>query len=218
MFIDMHSHSVASDDSRATAEQYLKWINAQRKKGFQIDGIVLTEHRQFNKDGDYKDLMEKYNVLVLKGSELDTRYGHVLVYGVTEQLTNALRFNDVTMDTHALLAEARRTGGYAVPAHPGRFGIGLVEWQAKDIEFPDLKVVERVNAGNRPEEQDRAHKVAEEKGYLGIGGSDAHFVSAIAKGMTEFPDGIGDEKDLVGALLDGNFRGVLMEDTAKAKD
>ena len=56
MFIDMHSHSVASDDSRATVEQYLKWINAQRKKGFQIDGIVLTEHRQFDAENDYSDL------------------------------------------------------------------------------------------------------------------------------------------------------------------
>lgn len=213
MYIDMHSHSVASDDSRATVEQYLKWINAQRKKGFQIDGIVLTEHRQFDAESDYSDLAKQYDVLVFKGSELDTRYGHVLVYGVTEQLTKAIPFNDVTMDTHELLAEAARTGAFGVPAHPGRSGIGLVEWQAKGIEFPDLKVVERVNAGNRPEEQEKADKVAEELGYLGIGGSDAHFTSGIAKGMTQFPDGIRDEKDLVGALHEGNFHGVLIEET-----
>ena len=64
MYIDMHSHSVASDDSRATVEQYLKWINAQRKKGFQIDGIVLTEHRQFAAESDYSDLAKQYDVLV----------------------------------------------------------------------------------------------------------------------------------------------------------
>ena len=91
----MHSHSVASDDSRATVEQYLKWINAQRKKGVQIDGIVLSEHRQFDAESDYSDLAKQYDVLVFKGSELDTRYGHVLVYGVTEQLTKAIPFNDV---------------------------------------------------------------------------------------------------------------------------
>jgi predicted metal-dependent phosphoesterase TrpH len=215
MYIDMHSHSVASDDSRATVEQYLKWINAQRKKGFQIDGIVLTEHRQFDAESDYSDLAKQYDVVVFKGSELDTRYGHVLVYGVTEQLTNAIPFNDVTMDTHDLLDKAASTGAFGVPAHPGRAGIGLVEWQAKGIEFPDLKVVERVNAGNRPDEQEKAHKVAEELGYLGIGGSDAHFTSGIAKGMTKFPDGIRDEKDLVGALHEGNFHGVLIEETVK---
>ena len=114
-----------------------------------------------------------------------------------------------------MLAEAARTGAFGVPAHPGRSGIGLVEWQAKGIEFPDLKVVERVNAGNRPEEQEKADKVAEELGYLGIGGSDAHFTSGIAKGMTQFPDGIRDEKDLVGALHEGNFHGVLIEETVQ---
>lgn len=215
MNIDLHSHSVASDDSRATVEQYAKWIVAQRRKGYKVDGIVLTEHRQFNKAGDYSALVKEHGLVILKGSELDTRYGHFLVYGVNDQLLEAFNFKDVTMDSHALMAEARRCGAIAVPAHPGRFGIGLLEWMAKGVAFPEVRIVERLNAGNRPEEQERAHSLAEEKGYLGIGGSDAHFVSGIARGMTQFPDGIGDEKDLVGALLDGNFRPVRLEDTQK---
>ena len=32
MIIDMHSHSVFSDDSRATVEQYAKWISKVVKK------------------------------------------------------------------------------------------------------------------------------------------------------------------------------------------
>ena len=211
--IDLHSHSVASDDSRATVEQYLKWIGAQRRKGYQIDGIVLTEHRQFNSGADYSALSKEYDVVVLKGAELDTRYGHFLVYGLNEQLASQIHFKDVTMDSFLLMETARRYGAIAIPAHPGRLGIGLVEWMAKEISFPDVRIVERLNAGNRPEEQERADKVAEEKGYLGVGGSDAHFVSGIARGMTQFLDPLGDEKDLVAALLEGNFHPVRVEDT-----
>ena len=61
MFLDLHSHSVSSDDSRATVEQYLKWIHVLRKRGFQADGIVLTEHRKF----DPKDIIEKIDSIGL---------------------------------------------------------------------------------------------------------------------------------------------------------
>ena len=81
MYLDLHSHSVSSDDSRATVEQYLKWIQVLRKRGHTVDGIVLTEHRKFDFDKDYSTLASQYDVLVLKGSELDTLYGHFLVYG-----------------------------------------------------------------------------------------------------------------------------------------
>ncbi len=79
MYLDLHSHSVSSDDSRATVEQYLKWIQVLRKRGYSADGIVLTEHRKFDRDKDYSVLAAQYGVVVLKGSELDTRFGHFLV-------------------------------------------------------------------------------------------------------------------------------------------
>ena len=125
MFVDMHCHSVSSDDSRATVEQYLKWIKLLRKKSYAVDAIVLTEHRHFDIDADYSALSREYEVLVLKGSELDTRCGHFLVYGVTERLLKAVNFADVTLDPHILMHEARESGAIAIPAHPGRFGIGL---------------------------------------------------------------------------------------------
>jgi predicted metal-dependent phosphoesterase TrpH len=99
---------------------------------------------------------KEYDVLVLKGSELDTRYGHFLVYGIDEEFAKVINFKDVTMNSFTLMTEARQHGAIAIPAHPGRIGIGLVEWMAKEIRFPDVRIVERLNAGNRPEEQYRA--------------------------------------------------------------
>ena len=145
----MHSHSVSSDDSRATVEQYVKWIQVLRKRGHTVDGIVLTEHRKFDFDKDYSDLASQYNVLVLKGSELDTRYGHFLVYGVTQALTQEIDFGDVRMDARALMQAARQHDAIALPAHPGRFGIGLTDYIAKGEAFDDVTIVERFNGGSR---------------------------------------------------------------------
>ena len=213
MYLDMHSHSVSSDDSRATVEQYLKWIQVLRKRGHVVDGIVLTEHRKFDYDKDYSALANQYDGVVLKGSELDTRYGHVLVYGVTEPLTKDIDFGNVAMDTRELLKAARQHGAYAVPAHPGRFGIGLTEYIQQGETFDDVHIVERLNGGSRKGENERAWELCDDKGYLGVGGSDAHLTSHICTCLTRFEAKISNEADLVEALLSEQFQPVWLEDT-----
>ena len=47
MILDLHNHSIASDDGRAKVENYCQWI---RKREIPLDGFVLTEHRQFDAD------------------------------------------------------------------------------------------------------------------------------------------------------------------------
>ena len=212
MYLDMHSHSVSSDDSRATVEQYLKWIGVLRKRGHVVDGIVLTEHRKFDYDKDYSALASQYGVVVLKGSELDTRYGHVLVYGVTEALTREIDFSNVSLDTRELLKAARQHGAYAVPAHPGRFGIGLTEYIQQGETFDDVRIVERLNGGSRKGENERAWDLCDNLGYLGVGGSDAHLTSHIGACLTKFPTAINTEAELVEALLSEQFQAVWLQD------
>jgi predicted metal-dependent phosphoesterase TrpH len=214
MYVDMHSHSVSSDDSRATVEQYMKWIQVVRKKGNVIDAVVLTEHRKFDLDADYSALAEEYGVRIFKGSELDTYYGHFLVYGVTQELLNVMDFGNVRMDSHQLMSEARKHGALAVPAHPGRPGVGLCGFIADGVEFPDVGIVETHNGGARKGENEKAIELAENLGYRGIGGSDAHLVSAIAACMTSFSGDVRNEQDLVEALLSGDFMPVRLEETA----
>lgn len=186
MFLDLHSHSVSSDDSRATVEQYVKWVQVLRKRNYVVDGIVLTEHRKFDFDKDYSSLAEQYGLLILKGSELDTRFGHVLVYGVSPGLTSDIDFSDVRMDTRELMQAARQHDAVAIPAHPGRFGIGLTEYIQQGEMFPDVDVVEILNGGGRAGENERAEELCQQYGYYGIGGSDAHFTSHIATCLTDF--------------------------------
>ena len=208
----MHSHSVSSDDSRASVEQYVKWIQVLRKRGHTIDGIVLTEHRKFDFDKDYSTLAGQYNVLVLKGSELDTRDGHFLVYGVTQALTQELDFSDTRMDARALMQAARQHDAVALPAHPGRFGIGLTDYIAQGESFHDVEIVERLNGGSRQGENERAEELCQSHNLVGIGGSDAHLTSHIATCMTDFKAEIKVESDLVDALLTKEFQPVWLKD------
>ena len=55
MILDMHAHSIKSDDGRAKVENYCQWIKA---KDIAIDGFVLTEHRQYDDESDYSDIAQ----------------------------------------------------------------------------------------------------------------------------------------------------------------
>ena len=213
MFIDLHTHSTSSDDSRATVEQYVKWVGVLRKKRYRIDGFVLTEHRKFDFDKDYSALASENDVTIMKGSELDTNMGHFLVYGVTEALTAAVDFSDVQMDALALVDAAEEFGAIAVPAHPGRFGIGLCEFVGNGAAFESIRAAEGMNGSNRPGEQERADDLIARLGVPATGGSDAHLVSAIGKCMTKFAGSILNESDLVWELRSGGFGPVRLEDT-----
>ena len=79
MILDLHTHSVVSDDGRAKVDNYCQWI---KRKELPLDGLVLTEHRQYDDVSDYRSLEDKYGLLILKASEVETDYGHVLVFGV----------------------------------------------------------------------------------------------------------------------------------------
>ena len=214
VFLDLHCHSVSSDDSRATVEQYVKWVQVLRKRNYVVDGIVLTEHRKFDFDKDYSGLAQQYDLLILKGSELDTRFGHFLVYGVREGLTREIDFSDVRMDARELMQAARQHDAVAIPAHPGRFGIGLTEYVQQGESFPAVEVVEILNGGGRAGENERAEDLCKQFGYMGIGGSDAHFTSHIATCMTDFSATISNENQLVDALLSKEFQPVRLEATA----
>jgi len=124
--LDLHTHSEASEDSRAPVEAYLNWIKLRAAER-PVDGIVLTEHRQFNRGGDYRALEDKFGTLVLRASEVETNYGHMLVFGVNDDMVKRFDFADVHLDAQTLINEVSRMGGIVVPCHPGRPNIGMYE-------------------------------------------------------------------------------------------
>jgi predicted metal-dependent phosphoesterase TrpH len=202
--LDLHLHSEASDDSRAPVEAYLKWL-ARKRDERPLEGLVLTEHRQFNKAGDYRELEDKYGILILKASEVETDYGHVLVYGVNDDMLNRFDFKNVRIPAQELITEVARMGGVAMPCHPGRPTIGLIEHYQKKPPLDGVVGVEALNGGSKKGENERVAGLVQAYGYHAFGGSDSHLVSFVGLCATEFDRDIKTVEDLVEALQIGGY-------------
>jgi predicted metal-dependent phosphoesterase TrpH len=209
VILDLHAHSIKSDDGRAKVANYCQWIKA---KNVPIDGFVLTEHRQFDFESDYTELAQKNDLVILKGSEVETEYGHVLVFGVTEALTQAFDFTNIHLKLADVLAACAEHGAVAAPCHPGRKRVGM--WAHIDTYgVPEgVRIVETYNGGSRDNEDAVAQAMAAEQGYLGIGGSDAHIVSHIGRCATRFASDIRTESELVAALQAEQFEAVTFRE------
>jgi predicted metal-dependent phosphoesterase TrpH len=215
MILDLHAHSDRSEDSRAPLETYLKWL--QRKRDLlPIDGIVLTEHRQWDPAADYRDLEDAYGILVLRGAEIETDYGHVLVYGVNDDMTRRFDFANVRLPAQEVITEIQRMGGIAAPCHPGRPTIGLCEHYESKPPLEGVVTVEALNGGSRKGENERVQALIDRYGYGAFGGSDAHLVSLIGICATAFDDDIGGMDDLVAALGRGRYRPVDFREQVRA--
>lgn len=208
MILDLHAHSIKSDDGRAKVQNYCQWIATRE---IPIDGFVLTEHRQFDNESDYSELGRKHGITILKGAEVETEYGHVLVFGVTRALQEAFDFSDIHLPLARVLEACETHGAVAVPCHPGRKRVGMAA-HLEEFGIPEgVRIVEIYNGGSRGEEDAVAQQLAADQNYLGIGGSDAHIVSHIGRCATEFPAAIANELELVEALKGEDFKALKLK-------
>ena len=205
MILDLHTHSIKSDDGRAKVANYCQWI---RTREIPIDGFVLTEHRQFDLESDYSALARDFELCILKGSEVETEYGHVLVFGVTEALIDAFDFADIKLPLARVLEACQAHGAVAAPCHPGRPRVGMHAHLEEHGVPEGVRIVEVYNGGSRDGEDEVARNMADELGYLGIGGSDAHIVSHVGRCATRFPAPITSEGALVEALRAEEFEAI----------
>lgn len=208
MILDLHAHSIKSDDGRAKVHNYVQWIKA---RNLPIDGFVLTEHRQFDFESDYSALARESGLTILKGSEVETEYGHVLVFGVNEALTRAFDFTNIRLPLADVIRAADAHGAIAIPCHPGRPRVGMAA-HTETYGIPGgVTIVEIFNGGSRENEDQIAQTMATTQGYQGIGGSDAHIVSHIGRCATRFDASIHNEAELVSALRSGRFEAMNLK-------
>ena len=208
MILDLHSHSIVSDDGRAKVENYCQWI---RRKALGLDGFVLTEHRLFDDVSDYRPLEDEFGLLILKASELETDYGHVLVFGVNDDLRAAVDFARVDLSLADLLEACRRAGATPVPCHPGRVRVGMCAHIEDRGPVEGVRIVETLNGGSRGQENDTALALAEGNDYHRTGGSDSHIVSHIGRCATRFQADITSMEDLMSELEAGRCEAVALE-------
>lgn len=216
-YLDLHVHSSdGSDDAGGSVEGYLKWVQAKRKQGYRIDGFAVTEHRRFDPDVDYTELAERYDAVVLRGVEVETDIGHVLVFGVTPDFLAAFDLKQVDLSYAEVFRTAWETGGVAVAAHAGRPRIGVVDhFEEEAIDLAPIALAETLNGGSSDFENARGHDLAIAHHIGELGSSDSHFVSALGRCMTRFDRAIRSVEDLVAVLRDPArpFTPVRLEET-----
>jgi len=180
MIIDIHVHTHLSDDSKTAPEKY---IEAAIKSGAGLGAICFTEHRKFPRDAEldrkYAELADNHGIVIIKGIEADTDLGHLLLFGVNDEVTRRFDLGHRMLKSAHLIEVMHKEGGIAIPAHPFRdsgYGTRLDDLVA--THGAALPAIEAINGQNSPIENERAIAAAEKLGLAALGGSDAHFPTA----------------------------------------
>jgi hypothetical protein len=145
--IDLHVHtSPASPCGMSGVDAQI-----EEAKRIGMDGICLTDHNFLWDRGKVEDLRQKHGFLVLRGSEVLTDQGDVLVYGLEERINGVIRIED-------LRAMVLKVGGFMIAAHPFRgfltFGVGqLGLTKDRAAARPVFKWVDAVEVLNGKGEQ-----------------------------------------------------------------
>src|SRR3984885_7396125 len=176
MLVDLHVHTKLSSDASVAAEQYLA---AAAERTPTLGAICFTEHRLYPADAEldrtYDELAERFGVRIFKGIEADTKLGHLLIFGINQEIQRRFDLSDRLLKAEHLMEVVHGEGGVAIPAHPFRdsgYGDRLDDLLAK--LGPALSAVEAVKGQNSREQNASAIAAAEKLGVRAEGGSDAH--------------------------------------------
>ena len=202
MIVDMHTHSTNTDGYPRPCE-YAKWVVELRKRGYEIDGLILTEHDRYS-PADFKDdFKRKYNVLVLRAVELNTRMGHLLLYGVQDNTFRTNGKNEI-FESEDIIDWAVENDVVAVPAHPFSENNNTL-WNLTLRDVRGIETIEGLNGAMSRKENEEAMRYAKKNNLKTIGGSDAHRRRQFGKYMTKFKCEITSLDDLVYELNHNDF-------------
>jgi len=202
LIIDLHVHTKElSPDADRDAEEA---IREAKEKG--LDGICFTDHNRAWSVEDTEKLSKKWDFVVIGGMEVDTAEGHMLVFGLHEDIKK-------TMHVSQLRQMVDKVGGVIVFAHPFKsflmFGMSDISLDVEQASArPALKVVDALEAfsGRAGESENRlAQDVAKKLGMKGTGGSDGHRPGEIGRCVTIFENDIKNEAELIAELKAGRF-------------
>lgn len=214
MILDLHIHtSWNSADSNLHPVELI-----QQAKQLGLQGVVVTEHDKCWDRFMIRDLAEEHDFLFLRGMEVSTDLGHILVYGLEEYVSGIRQAEKLRQ----VVADA---GGAMVVAHPFRRAftahfrngeepspLTLAEAISRPV-FDLVDGVEVCNGGSIDRENKLAIEACEALGLAPTGGSDAHSDLGIGCYATQFDDAIKTEADVIAALKQGRCRAAVLQKT-----
>lgn len=203
MIIDLHVHTSAlSPCSNLDPEEAIR-----EAKEIGLDGICFTEHSKLWKSKELLKLSKKWDFPVFCGMEVETREGHILVFGLNNDQPGLLPAGEL----RKIVASA---GGVMVAAHPFRgfllFGFADLQMTLQNAckrpVFQIVDALETCSGKSTKKENELALAVSEKISLKGVGGSDAHSLPEVGRCVTIFNNRIADQAELVHELKKGNFQ------------
>jgi predicted metal-dependent phosphoesterase TrpH len=178
---DLHIHTIYSYDGTASVPAVLR-----RAKELGLNVIAITDHDEIAGALEAMKLASTYGIQVIPGIEITT--ADLLAYNITEKVPPQLSVEETILRVGAL-------GGFCIAAHPMASGMGMNSLNAisivKILRNPKLARIfvgmETYNATaiDRLSNQS-ARLLAKGLPIARLGNSDAHILSAIGLGATEF--------------------------------
>jgi predicted metal-dependent phosphoesterase TrpH len=199
MIIDLHCHTKYSQDNHLEPEDL---ICRAIERG--LDGVCLTEHHSMGCSRPVLRLKVPEEFVLLRGVEVSTDSGHLLVYGVEDDGWNQWG-RDNYLNLAKVVESVHSRGGVCVPAHPFR---GWESIGQKIFSFEGFDAIETHNGTNAAPQNEPAMDAAMKLGLPSIGGSDCHYLDRVGMAYTEFSHPIRNMIDLVREIKAGNCRGV----------
>jgi predicted metal-dependent phosphoesterase TrpH len=200
---DLHIHSSVGD-GLAGVRQIVDY--AEHRLG--LDVIAITDHDEIRGALEAREYaaQQGYHVQVETGTEVTTRHGHLLCYGVE-------RTYPYLGSLVATVEAVRADGGWVVVPHPlSWLTLSVGERRLRDLLArersyrPDAIEVLNPSVSGRVAHR-RVHELnAHEWGLAEFGGSDAHALHLVGTALTTFP----------GRTL-ADLRRALIERTARAE-
>lgn len=184
--IDLHAHT--QPFSTCSSLQPDDLLRLAKERG--LDGVCLTEHDRLWPLAEVRRLSQLHELVVLRGMEVTTEVGHILVFGLDEAPAGMFA-------ARTLIRRVREMGGVAVLAHPARAGQPPIAPAQMQSLFDAIEVL---NGSDGPGQNRAAVAMASGLPVPGIAGSDCHAPAEVATVATVLPHWVSNESELVAAL------------------
>jgi hypothetical protein len=203
--VDLHVHTYPASPCSSAPEDEL----IQEAKRIGLDAICFTDHNFVWDPGRIKALQKEHQFLILRGNEITTNQGDMLVFGLEEDIKGIISIESLRKKVVA-------AKGFMIAAHPFRgfltfdaAHLGMTPQKAMQSPlFKQVDALEVLNGKVTPRENQFAHRVAEGLNLPATGGSDAHEVFEVGRYATRFSRPIQNEAELVAALKSDHYVAV----------
>ena len=200
MLVDMHCHTGwGSGDSHTDPNLLIRQAML-----YGLDALCVTEHNQVWNLSKLERLAEKYEFRIFPGVEIDTDFGHVLVYGQAPRLHERREGDDARHPLPRRDFQRERPADDDLEQGEARI---VLERELREEAVTLFDGIEMYNGLASPRERLLSGALAEALERPMSGGSDTHRHPEVGATFTVFEDDIQNVRQLITAIQSGRMRG-----------